>query len=155
MCVCVLHARLFMWTGMIIIDHYTYICIYTYKHGGLYKFAHFVCTIIIVIPRVTIVHILSDCYGLCQRMQFHFALLYPYIWWNISLLGICIYIYARMCIHIYIHMCRSCILYCKKLDILWSLLVTNSNDSLIYTSQKRKKANIFMYKVNCINPFFL
>lgn len=39
-----------------------------------------------------------------------------------------IYIYAHMCIHIFMHMCRSCILYCKKLAILWSLLVTNSND---------------------------
>lgn len=41
----------------------TYICIYTYKHRDLYKFAHFVRTIIIVITRVTIVHIVSDCYG--------------------------------------------------------------------------------------------
>lgn len=135
----------------------TYICIYTYKHRGLYKFAHFVCTIIIVIPRVTIVHIVSDCYGFSKdavalrltislHMVKYFVTRYMYI-----------YIYAHMCIHIYIHMCRSCILYCKKLDILWSLLVTNSNNSLIYTSQKKgkreKKRIIFSCIKFCINRF--
>lgn len=56
----------------------------------------------------------------------------------------------RICVYIYTYICaRSCILYCKKLDILWSLLVTNSDDSLIYTSQKKKNGTnyIFMYKV--------
>lgn len=30
------------------------------------------------------------------------------------------------------HMCRSCILYCKKLAILWSLLVANSDKYAIF-----------------------
>lgn len=122
----------------------TYICIYTYKHRGLYKFAHFVCTIIIVMQEVTIVHIVSDCYelskdavALCLSISLHmvkyFVTRYMYI-----------YIYMRICVYIYTYICaRSCILYCKKLDILWSLLVTNSDDSLIYTSQKNRNKLYF------------
>lgn len=130
-----------VWSSMIIT---TYICIYTYKHRGLYKFAHFVCTIIIVMQVVTIVHIVSDCYelskdavALCLSISLHmvkyFVTRYMYI-----------YIYMRICVYIYTYICaRSCILYCKKLDILWSLLVTNSDDSLIYTSQKNRNKLYF------------
>lgn len=130
-----------VWSSMIIT---TYICIYTYKHRGLYKFAHFVCTIIIVMQEVTIVHIVSDCYelskdavALCLSISLHmvkyFVTRYMYI-----------YIYMRICVYIYTYICaRSCILYCKKLDILWSLLVTNSDDSLIYTSQKNRNKLYF------------
>ncbi|KAL2721726.1 hypothetical protein V1477_020546 [Vespula maculifrons] len=46
---------------------------------------------------------------------------------------------------IYIHMRRSCILYCKKLVILWSLLVTNSGGSCFL--HRRKKNDIFIRKV--------
>lgn len=106
---CALYVRFFKWKWMqllvwssVIIT--TYICIYTYKHRGLYKFAHFVCTIIIVIPRITIVHIVSDCYelskdavALCLTISLHmvkyFVTRYMYIY-------ICAYVYTY--IHTYV-----------------------------------------------------
>jgi len=98
-------------------------CIYTYKHGGLYKLTHFVRTIIIVKDKTIGIHAVHTVAGTvdglanenaAHRRKCTNLTISLHVAENTSLLAICIYICACV-LHIFMHMCRSCILYCKKL----------------------------------------
>lgn len=80
-----------------------YVCIYTYKHGGLYKLTHFVRTIIIVNDKTIGIHIVHTVAGTvdgpanenaahgrkCTNLTISL-----HVAENTSLLAICIYICA-------------------------------------------------------------